>query len=183
MKFDFEFIAMPGHDNCVVPGCPNRRDRCKWGLFPGAAPVAGRVVYVKRRLCGSELSRKGCENAAEICKSVSFFRLPGAKRQELRKVRCTKIPRTNTPLTENSRVCSVHLENCSKAGDAVPSRFEGGPVTTKRKTRTSLAAETLPLSDSSEEEEIEGSGDEGIILPMVDPLFEPAVALAANDDP
>ena len=183
MKFDFEFIAMPGHDNCVVPGCPNRRDRCKWGLFPGAAPVAGRVVYVKRRLCGSELSRKGCENAAEICKSVSFFRLPGAKRQELRKVWCTKIPRTNTPRTENSRVCSDHFENGSKAGDAVPSRFEGGPVTTKRKTRTSLAAETLPLSDSSEEEEVEGSGDEGFILPIVDPLFEPAVALAANDDP
>ena len=85
---------MPGHDNCVVPGCPNRRDWCKWGLFPGAAPVAGRVVYVKRRLCGSELSRKGCENAAEICKSVSFSRLPGAKRQVLRKVWCTKIPRT-----------------------------------------------------------------------------------------
>ena len=56
-------------------------------------------------------------------------------------------------------------------------------MATKRKTRTSLAAETLPLSDSSEEEEVEGSGDEGIILPIVDPLFEPAVALAANDDP
>ena len=41
LTFDFEFVAMPGHDSCVVPGCPNRPDRCNWGLFPGAAPVAG----------------------------------------------------------------------------------------------------------------------------------------------
>ena len=41
----------------------------------------------------------------------------------------------------------------------------------------------MPLSGSSEEEEVEGSGDEGFILPIVDPLFEPAVALAAKDDP
>ena len=74
----------------------------------GACSVAGRVVYVKRRLCGSELSRKGCENAAEICKSVSFFRLPGAKRQELRKVWCTKTPRTNTQQAQpRSPLCRI----------------------------------------------------------------------------
>ena len=25
---------MPSHANCVVPGCPNRKDHCKWDLFP-----------------------------------------------------------------------------------------------------------------------------------------------------
>ena len=74
---------------------------------------------------------------------------------------------------DNSHVCSVHFENGSEDVDAVPSRFEAGPVTTKRKTRTSLAAGTLPLSDSSEEEEVKGSGGEGFILPIIDPLVEP----------
>ena len=105
---------MPGHDNCVVPGCPNRRDRCKWGLFTKEETVAGRVVYGKRRLCGSLLDRKGCENKFHACQAVSFFRLPSEKRGDLRKVWISKIPRTNIPLTQNCRVCSVHFDKGSK---------------------------------------------------------------------
>ena len=87
----------------------------------------------------------------------------------------------HTPLMDDSCVGSVHFENGSKAGDAVSSRFEGGPMAAEQKTRTSLAAETLPLSNSSEEEELEGNSDEGFVLPIAHPPFEPAVALAANN--
>ena len=82
---------------------------------------------------------------------------------------------------DDSCVGSVHFENGSKAGDAFSSRFEGGPMAAEQKTRTLLAAETLPLSNSCEEEKLEGSSDEGFVLPIVHPLFEPAVALAANN--
>ena len=64
---------MPSHANCVVPGCPNRKDHCKWDLFPSEEDVQ---VYVKRRLCGSMLNKVGCGNTSPSCKSVSFHRLP-----------------------------------------------------------------------------------------------------------
>ena len=177
---------MPGHDNCVVPGCPNRRDRCKWGLFTKEETVAGRVVYGKRRLCGSLLDRKGCENKFHACQAVSFFRLPSEKRGDLRKVWISKIPRTNIPLTQNCRVCSVHFDKGSKkCADDVPTIFEGGLVTQKRSTKTSIAAELpLVLDDSGgdgHEQETSG-GAAGVFeepepdLPVVDPLFEPMPA-------
>ena len=80
-------MQMPSHANCVVPGCPNRKDRCKWGLFPGEEKVQGRVVYEKRRLCGSSAAKVGCGNKSAACRSVSLFRLPkeGPWRGELRK--------------------------------------------------------------------------------------------------
>ena len=67
---------MPSHANCVVLGCPNRKDHCKWGLFPSEEDVQGRKVYVKRCLCGSTLNKDGCGNTSLSCKSVSFHRLP-----------------------------------------------------------------------------------------------------------
>ena len=39
---------MPLHTNCVVLGCPNRKDHCKWGLFPSEEDVQGRKVYIMR---------------------------------------------------------------------------------------------------------------------------------------
>ena len=33
---------IPLHANYVVPGCPNRTDHCKWGLFPSEEGVQGR---------------------------------------------------------------------------------------------------------------------------------------------
>ena len=67
---------MPSHANCVVPGCPNRKDHCKWDLFPSEEDVQGRKAYVKRRLCGSTLNKVGCGNTSPSCKSVLFHRLP-----------------------------------------------------------------------------------------------------------
>ena len=67
---------MPSHANCVVLGCPNRKDHCKWGLFPSEEDVQGRKVYVKRCLCGSTLNKVACGNTSLSCKSVSFHRLP-----------------------------------------------------------------------------------------------------------
>ena len=71
---------MPGHDNCVVPGWSNRPDRCKWGLFPGAAPVAGRVVYVKRRLCGSGKPASPSPSPDFPVPSARNYRRSGAQR-------------------------------------------------------------------------------------------------------
>ena len=66
-------LKMPSHANCVVPGCPNRKDQCNWGLFPGEEDVQGRKVYVKRRLCGYTLDRVGCGNAFHLFASPYPF--------------------------------------------------------------------------------------------------------------
>ena len=55
----------------MVPGCPNRKDHCKWGLFL-SDDVHGR----KWRLCGSTLEKVSCGNTSPSCKSVSFHGLP-----------------------------------------------------------------------------------------------------------
>ena len=53
---------MLSHANCVVPGCPNRKDKCKWGLFPSEGDVQCCKVYVKQRLFGCTLNKVGCSN-------------------------------------------------------------------------------------------------------------------------
>ena len=60
------------HRNCVVPGCTNRRDRCKWGLFPREEKVGGHQVYVKGRLCGIN----NCRNQSSACQDMTFARIP-----------------------------------------------------------------------------------------------------------
>ena len=67
---------MPSHVTYVVPGCPNRKNHCKWGFFPNEEHVQGRKVYIKRRLCGSTLDKVDCGNTSPSCKSVSFHSLP-----------------------------------------------------------------------------------------------------------
>ena len=120
---------MPLHANCVVPGCPNRNDHCKWGLFPSEEDVQGRKVYVKRRLCGSP-----------SCKSVLFHRLPkdvGA-RAVLSKKWLARIPRENTPLTPNNYICGIHFPagHPDEDNDS-PFIFLGKLVISKRYTRAS----------------------------------------------
>ena len=95
---------MPSHANCVVPGCLNRKDKCKWGLFSSEEDVQECEVYVKRRLCGSMFDKVGCDNASHSCKSVSYHRLlkDAGAHTVLRKKWLTRIPRENTPLMPNS---------------------------------------------------------------------------------
>lgn len=116
------------HRNCVVPGCPNRRDRCKWGLFRSDKEIGGRVVYVKRRLCGS----KNCGNKSDVCQAVTFSRIPkdSPKRGDLRKQWLSKIPRNNIPSSSHSCVCSVHFPGgvCDYRRGDVPLIFEGSKV-------------------------------------------------------
>ena len=131
---------MHSHTNCVVPGCPNRKDHCKWGLFPSEGDVQGRKVYVKRHLCGSMLDKVGCGNPSHSCKSVSFHRLPkdvGA-RAVLRKKWIARIPRENTPLTPNSHICGIHFPagHPDEDNDS-PLIFLGKPVISKCYTRAS----------------------------------------------
>eukprot|EP00117_Sycon_ciliatum_P047961 scpid109228/ scgid34207/ len=98
---------MPGHASCIVLFCPNRKDRCKWGLVESDEKRAGRKFYVKRRLCQSTLARKGCDNCDPACKSLSFHRLPADS--DLRKKWLQAIPRANVQPTPNSYVCGVHF--------------------------------------------------------------------------
>ena len=131
---------MPSHANCVVPGCPNRKDKCKWGLFPSEDDVQGRKVYVKRRLCGSKLDQIGCGNTSLLCKSVSFHRLPkdAGSRAVLRKKWLARIPRENTPLTPNSYICGIHFPaGRPDEKHDTPSIFLGKPVINKRYSRAS----------------------------------------------
>ncbi len=131
---------MPFHANFVVPGCPNRKDHCKWGLFPSEEDVQGRNVYVKRSLCESTLDKVGCSNTTPSCKSVSFHWLPkdlGA-RAVLTKKWLAKIPREDTRLTPNSYICGIHFPtgHLDEDNDS-PSIFLGKPVVSKRYTRAS----------------------------------------------
>ena len=71
----FIWRKTPSHTNCVVPGCPNRTDHSKWGLFPSGEDVQGRKVYAKQHLCGCTSYKFGCSNTSP-CKSVSFHQLP-----------------------------------------------------------------------------------------------------------
>ena len=90
---------MPSLCHCVLPLCSNRKNNCKFGLFPG-----DNGQYEKRRLCGhpSDL-RGGCKAESEQCKRLSFYRLP--RNEDLRRRWIAAIPRSNTPLMENSYVC------------------------------------------------------------------------------
>ena len=45
---------MPSHANCVFLGCPNRKDHCKWGLFPSEEDVQGQGVRQQARTQGFE---------------------------------------------------------------------------------------------------------------------------------
>ena len=65
-----QLSMLKSHRNCVIPGCPNRRDRFEWGLFRSGKKVGGGEVYVKRRLCGID----NCRNQSTACQSVTFRR-------------------------------------------------------------------------------------------------------------
>lgn len=156
------------HRNCVVPNCPNRRDRCKWGLFPSENRVAGHRVYVKRRLCGTEC----CGNTSEICQSVTFSRLPkdSKRRAALRKQWLNKIPRRNVPLSSHSCVCSVHFVGgrCDYRNDDVPVIFEGCRVLPQaRSTRTALGTTSREFHSSEEQSaSTSSSAEPAPLLPL-----------------
>ena len=167
------------HRNCVVPGCPNRRDRCKWGLFPADEKVGGRRLYEKRRLCGSE---DGCGNKSEECRSVTFSRIPkdSKTRRELRKEWLRKIPRVNIPPSSHSCVCSVHFVGgvCDSRKGDVPEIFEGHRVLAEaRSTRSSLGLDQLRTVDTSmastskEEASAESSDEEAVVETLLQDHF------------
>ena len=135
-------MASKSHRSCVVPGCSNRRDRCKWGLFPSLEKKAGRFVYGQRRLCGT----KSCKGLAQVCQAVTFPRIPkdSKRRGALRKLWLQKIPRQNTPTSSHSCVCSVHFVGgtCDSKKD-VPTIYLGQPVASGRKMRVSSGREDL----------------------------------------
>ena len=144
-------MASKSDRSCVVPGCSNRRDRCKWGLFPSVEKKAGRFVYEQRRLCGT----KNCKGSSQVCQTVT---LPGILKDSkrcgaLRKLWLQKIPRQNTPTSSHSCVCSVHFVGgtCDSKKD-VPTIFLGQPVVSGRKTRVSSGREDLsqPVVDQLE---------------------------------
>ena len=70
---------MPSLCHFVLPLCSNRKNNCKFGLFHG-----DNGQYEKRRLCGhpSDL-RGGCKAESELCKRLSFHRLP--RNEDLRR--------------------------------------------------------------------------------------------------
>ena len=69
--------TVPSNSHCIVPGCSNRKSSCKFGLVESQeADSTGRRVWEKRWLCGSDLARVGCGGQAEVCKAVSYHRLP-----------------------------------------------------------------------------------------------------------
>ena len=135
-------MASTSHRCCVVPGCSNRRDRWKGGLFPSVDKKAGRFVYEQRRLCGI----KNCKGLAQVCQAVTFLRIPkdSKRRGALRKLWLEKIPQQNTPTSSHSCVCSVHFVGgtCDSKED-IPTIFLGQPVVWGRKTRISSGREDL----------------------------------------
>ena len=144
---------MPSHANCVVPGCPNRKDKCKWGLFSSEHDVQGRKVYVKRRLCGSRLDKVGCRNTSSLCKAVSFHRLPkdAGTRGVLRRKWLAHIPRENTPVSANSYICGVHFPAGHPDDECdTPVKFVGKPVIVKRSSRASTKAPFYQAISTSE---------------------------------
>ena len=147
---------MPGHCHCIVPGCSNRKNTCKFGLFP-SNPDDGKVVYQKQRLCGSTADRIGCGGSDPACKNLSFHRLPPDtdKRSECRRQWLAKIPRTNVPLSANSYVCAVHFAGGRRSSaDEAPTVFVSRAVVKERQTRTALGL-VAPVSQEVLEPETE----------------------------
>ena len=145
-------VEMPNHAHCIVPGCSNRRNKCKFGLFPSEEPVHGRHVYVKKRLCGSMESRKGCDCTEEVCMKLQFHRFPKdcESRQKVRREWLAKIPRQNTVANDNSYVCGIHFPGgCRSDIDEPPTIFLGGAVPRFRGTRVALG--TLLRDEDAEE--------------------------------
>ena len=73
-------------------------------------------------------------------KGVSFYRLP-LKNKKLLKQWLIKIRRENTPLTQHSRVCSVHFKGGKKSGkNDVPEIFQWTKTSTRQppKVRVNL---------------------------------------------
>ena len=153
---------MPGHCHCIVPGCSNRRDSCKFGLYPSEEPVAGRFVYVKKRLCGCEESRLGCKGQAKLCNAVSFHRLPAdtVKRKAARQKWLAKIPRENIPLTSNSYVCGIHFPaGHPTTPEEPPTIFLDRPVISTRTTRVAARGiGTEPVSVNPPEDVVDECG-------------------------
>ena len=162
------------HRSCVVPSWPNRRDRCKWGLFPSDEEVGGRRVYVRRRLCDTD----NCHNASEVCQSVTFARLlkDSDRRRAVRKQWLQKIPRENTPLSKHSCVCSVHFVGgrCDYRRGDVPLIFEGHRVLPpSRSTHKSLGlasavAEASVSASACADATKEGVAGIGVVVPGPD---------------
>ena len=127
---------MPNHAHCCVPHCTNGKSSCKWGLFEKNGK------YEKRRLCG--VAPDGCKYTAEVCKNLSFHRLPAGRK--LRAEWMAKIRRENLPQNCNTYVCGVHFGDSSEGGGrrlgltSVPSKFLWSTLSKTRTTRVSAAA-------------------------------------------
>ncbi|XP_065195428.1 uncharacterized protein LOC135827887 [Sycon ciliatum] len=169
---------MPSNAHCIVPGCSNRKSSCKFGLFEtDDANSQGRKVFVKRRLCGSDLARVGCGGTAEVCKAVSFHRLPkdSDRRRHIRAEWLAKIPRVNTPLSGNSYVCGVHFPGGRPVTeDEPPSRFLDKAVVVKRKSRVSTGEVSRPVEAIDIDDDVD--------LPVTDESVPEAATLLADHD-
>ena len=163
---------MPNHAHCCVPGCSNRKNSCKIGLF---VDEEGR--YTKQRLCG-QTSDGGCKNRSDACKGLSFHRLPAS--EKLRKAWIVKIRRENTPLTPNSYVCGVHFEGQRRSStDDLPVIFVWSKPVRQRRTRTSAGAcaeQPLPVPTNKAEgnegdhgEESSSEGDSNDVMASDEP--------------
>ena len=139
---------MPSRASCAAAGCTNVKHACKWGLF-----LNGEGKYERKRLCGTDV-RGGCKNTSEVCKAVSFHRLPASK--QLRKEWDRKLGRKNLPWTSNTYVCSVHFDDevlgavrGNKRGRPwIPTKFIwSNPPAKLRETQTSVRAREPHLLD------------------------------------
>ena len=119
---------------------------------------------MKRRLCGSTATRVGCDGKAEECSRISFATLPSdtPRRAKVRQIWLAKIPRDNTPLTENSRVCSAHFPNNVRPDDKdePPTIFVGKPVPVERTSRVSRGLIEKPSSSAAEVDEAMDTSDD-----------------------
>ena len=187
--------TMPSNSHCIVPGCSNRKSSCKFGLVESQeADSTGRRVWEKRRLCGSDLARVGCGGQAEVCKAVSYHRLPkdSDRRRAVRLAWLAKIPRVNTPKSSNSYVCGVHFPGGQPLDDEEPpSRFLGKPVAVKRKSRVatgllerSRAVEGLAATNTSVQAVAEPSKllakDDQSLVPVVEHDYGDVPVLVDN---
>ena len=137
---------MPNHAHCVVPMCSNRKNACKWDLV---ASEDGQG-YTKKHLCGAT-NDVGCMGRAEICKGLSFHRLPADSQGSLRQEWIQRMRRVNTPLTPNSFVCGVHFAGKRRMSTAdLPSVFLWSKPQKKRMTHVSLCAESSAMGSVSQ---------------------------------
>ena len=140
-------VEMPSHSHCAAFGCSNKKNRCKRKLVPADDGKSYRRV----RACGRP--DPGCANTSEECRAVSFHRLPADPVKKARWLQAMK--RKNVPLTEHTRICSVHFDEQARSlsvrqaprGD--PSIFfRVSKVKKARLSLTSRGMRTTPTSNS-----------------------------------